>query len=253
MPTILLVEDERSLSSVLGFELKKSNFDVEFAYDGEEALEKLEKIKPDLILLDLILPKINGFDVLEKIKQNFNTRSIPVIVLSNLGSDDDIKRAIKLGASDYYVKAQHPLLEIVEKISKFLEIPRSPIETSKVLAEETPLIKQEPPTVERVERAEIVPEVKKEEKKEEKVAKKAVTEETKEAKEALKIEKEAIEETVGEGEDKDDQKIKLPKGVRKFIREKKKEIKETISDPKERHKKIIELYEEFSHKKDGQV
>ena len=121
MPTILLVEDERSLSSVLGFELKKSNFDVEFAYDGEEALEKLEKIKPDLILLDLILPKINGFDVLEKIKQNFDTRSIPVIVLSNLGSDDDIKRAIKLGASDYYVKAQHPLLEIVEKISKFLE------------------------------------------------------------------------------------------------------------------------------------
>jgi len=250
MPTILLVEDERSLSSVLGFELKKSNFDVEFAYDGEEALEKLEKIKPDLILLDLILPKINGFDVLEKIKQNFNTRSIPVIVLSNLGSDDDIKRAIKLGASDYYVKAQHPLLEIVEKISKFLEIPRSPIETSKVLAEETPLIKQEPPVVEK---AEIVPEVKKEEKKEEKVVKKAVTEENKEAKEALKIGKETIEETIEEGEDKDDQKIKLPKGVRKFIREKKKEIKETISDPKERHKKIIELYEEFSHKKDGQV
>lgn len=249
MSIILLVEDERSLSSVLGFELKKSNFDVEFAYDGEEALEKLEKIKPDLILLDLILPKINGFDVLEKIKQNFNTRSIPVIVLSNLGSDDDIKRAIKLGAVDYYVKAQHPLLEIVEKISKFLEIPRSPIETSKVLTEELPPIKQEPPVVEKVEKAEIIPEIKKEEK----VVEKAAAGENKEAKKALKIEKEAIKETTEEGEDKDDQKIKLPKGVRKFIREKKKEIKETISDPKERHEKITELYEEFSHKKDGQV
>lgn len=98
---------------------------MEFAYDGEEAIETLKILKPDLILLDLILPKMNGFEVLEKIKRDFDTRSIPVIVLSNLGSDDDIKRAIKLGAEDYYVKVQHPLLEIVEKVSKFLETPRS--------------------------------------------------------------------------------------------------------------------------------
>lgn len=128
MATILLVEDERSLSEVLGHELKKSNFEVEFAYDGEEAIETLKILKPDLILLDLILPKMNGFEVLEKIKRDFDTRSIPVIVLSNLGSDDDIKHAIKLGAEDYYVKVQHPLLEIVEKVSKFLETPRSPTE-----------------------------------------------------------------------------------------------------------------------------
>lgn len=243
MPTILLVEDERSLSEVLGYELKRSNFDVEFAYDGEEALEKLEKIKPDLILLDLILPKINGFDVLEKIKRDFDTRSIPVIVLSNLGSDDDIKRAIKLGAVDYYVKAQHPLLEIVEKISKFLEIPRSPVGTSKSLAEEMPLIKQKAPTTKKSEEATIVSEIKKEEK--------AVLEEKKEIKEISEISKEIAKEKEGEEKDEeDDQKIKLPKGVRKFIREKKKEIKETVSDPKERHQKITELYEEFSHKKD---
>lgn len=244
MPTILLVEDERSLSGVLGYELKRSNFDVEFAYDGEEALEKLEKIKPDLILLDLILPKINGFDVLEKIKQDFDTRLIPVIVLSNLGSDDDIKRAIKLGAVDYYVKAQHPLLEIVEKISKFLEIPRSPIETSRSLAEEMPLIKQEAPTTKKSEEAAIVPKIKKEEK--------AVVEEKKEIKEIPEISKEIAKEEEEEKDEEDDQKIKLPKGVRKFIREKKKEIKETVSDPKERHQKITELYKEFSHKKDGQ-
>lgn len=248
MPIILLVEDERSLSGVLGYELKRSNFDVEFAYDGEEALKKLEKIKPDLILLDLILPKINGFDVLEKIKQDFDTRSIPVIVLSNLGSDDDIKRAIKLGAVDYYVKAQHPLLEIVEKISKFLEIPRSPVETSKPLAEEILTVKQELPVVKKIEEAIIAPEIKKEEE--------AVKEEKKEIKEIPEISKEtaeiAKEEKEEEEGDEYDQKIKLPKGVRKFIREKKKEIKETVIDPKERHQKITELYEEFSHKKDGQ-
>lgn len=226
MATILIVEDEEALAEVLQNQLKKSNFNVEVARDGEEALEKLQKIKPDLILLDLILPKMNGFEVLERVKGGFETRSIPVIVLSNLGSDEDIKRAIKLGAEDYYVKVQHPIFEIVEKVSKFLAIPRSPIETSEVLTREVPLSKKEV----------VVPEVKKEEVP---------------AEEPKKVVKEAEpEEEEEEDEEEKEMKIKLPKGVRKFIREKKREIKETISDPKERHKKITELYESYAKKED---
>ena len=128
MAKILVVEDEKPMSSILGKELKKLDHEVEFAYDGEEAVEKAKVMNPDLVLLDLILPKINGFEVLEKVKGDSDISSIPVIVLSNLGTDDDIKHAIKLGAEDYYVKAQHPLLEIVEKVTEFLAKPRSPRE-----------------------------------------------------------------------------------------------------------------------------
>lgn len=128
MAKILVVEDEKPMASILGKELKKLDHEVEFAYDGAEAVEKAKKENPDLILLDLILPKVNGFQVLEKIKGDSDVSSIPVIVLSNLGTDEDIKHAMKLGAIDYYVKAQHPLLEIVEKITEFLAKPRSPRE-----------------------------------------------------------------------------------------------------------------------------
>lgn len=128
MAKILVVEDEKPMSSILGKELKKLDHEVEFAYDGAEAVKKAETINPDLILLDLILPKINGFEVLEKVKADSSISSIPVIILSNLGTDEDIKHAMKLGAVDYYVKAQHPLLEIVEKVSEFLATPRSPRE-----------------------------------------------------------------------------------------------------------------------------
>lgn len=128
MAKILVVEDEKPMSSILGKELKKLDHDVEFAYDGHEAMEKAKTMNPDLILLDLILPKANGFEVLEKVKADSETSAIPVMVLSNLGSDEDIKHAMKLGAIDYYVKAQHPLLELVEKISEFLAMPRSPRE-----------------------------------------------------------------------------------------------------------------------------
>lgn len=128
MAKILLVEDEKPMSSILGKELKKMDHEVVFAYDGADAAEKAKNEKPDLILLDLILPKMNGFEVLEKIKGDTDTSPIPVIVLSNLGSDEDIKHVMRLGAADYYVKAQHPLLELVEKISEFLATPRSPRE-----------------------------------------------------------------------------------------------------------------------------
>lgn len=79
-----------------------------------------ESSTPDVIVLDLLLPKKNGFEVLEALKKNETLKMIPVIVVSNLGEDSDIKRSLSLGAADYYVKSEHPINEIVEKIQNVL-------------------------------------------------------------------------------------------------------------------------------------
>lgn len=118
MKKIFIIEDEQSLREILMMRLKDAGFEIETAIDGAEALEKLKTITPDIILLDIILPKVNGFEVLEKIKEDIRIKDIPVIVLSNLGQDTDIKRALDLGAADYFIKAQHSLLEIVELVKK---------------------------------------------------------------------------------------------------------------------------------------
>lgn len=128
---ILIVEDEEMLAKVLIEQFNKAGFDVEAAFDGEQALESLKKSLPDLILLDIILPKKDGFEVLKAVKENPDTQDIPVIMISNLGSDEDIKQSIKLGAVDYYVKAQHPIYEITEKVVKFLSVPKSPLKKVK--------------------------------------------------------------------------------------------------------------------------
>lgn len=129
--TILIVEDEEILVKALEEQFKKAGFKTEAAFDGEQALESLKKSVPDLILLDIILPKKNGFDVLKAVKENPDTQGIPIIMISNLGSDEDIKQSIKLGAVDYYVKAQHPIYEITEKVAKFLSVPKSPLKKAK--------------------------------------------------------------------------------------------------------------------------
>lgn len=117
---ILIVEDEKALSQVLAEKLQKEGFDIATAYDGAEAVPMAKKKKPDMILLDLLLPKKNGFEILQELKSDKSLEQIPVIVLSNLDQDEDIKKSISLGAVDYYVKAQHPLKEIVEKVKNQL-------------------------------------------------------------------------------------------------------------------------------------
>ena len=117
---ILVVEDEEVLAKVLQEKLIKSGYDVDIAGDGEEALSKVESFKPNVIVLDLLLPKKNGFEVLETLKRDSALKMIPVIVVSNLGEDSDIKRSLALGAADYYVKSEHPINEIVEKIKNVL-------------------------------------------------------------------------------------------------------------------------------------
>jgi CheY-like chemotaxis protein len=118
---ILVVEDDQFLAKVYQTKLKKEGYNVFIALDGEEALSHIKKQKPALILLDLILPKMDGFEVLEKLKNDESTKKIPVIILSNLGQDDDIERGKKLGAEDYFVKANTSLAEILKKIQKYIK------------------------------------------------------------------------------------------------------------------------------------
>ena len=118
--TILFIEDESALQKTFGEILKQEGYEMISALDGEIGLRLAESKKPDLILLDLILPKIHGFDVLKKLKQDEETKNIPVIVLTNLEEIRDVDMALEIGATTYLVKAQYSLEEIVEKIKKAL-------------------------------------------------------------------------------------------------------------------------------------
>ncbi len=101
--------------------MTQEGYEMISALDGETGLRAAKERKPDLILLDLVLPKLHGFSVLEQLKSNLETKNIPVIVLTNLEKIEDIDRAIELGATTYLVKAQYTLEEVVEKIKKALE------------------------------------------------------------------------------------------------------------------------------------
>ena len=118
-PKVVIVEDDEVLLRVMVAELKDANIEVVAAMDGEEGLKRVRTERPDLVLLDLLLPKKSGFEVLEELKQSTETRSIPVIILSMLGQDEDIKRGLKLGANDYIVKSQHAVGEVIEKVKGF--------------------------------------------------------------------------------------------------------------------------------------
>lgn len=120
MPKILIVEDDKFLRELLARKLQEEKLDIVQAIDGEEGIKKAEEELPDLLLLDLILPGINGFEVLKKLKENPKTSNIPVIVLSNLGQKEDVERALSLGAKDYLIKANFTLDEIFDKIKKYL-------------------------------------------------------------------------------------------------------------------------------------
>jgi len=118
--TILFIEDESALQKTFAEILKQEGYEMISALDGEVGLRLAKDKKPDLILLDLILPKVHGFEVLKKLKEDKETKEIPVIVLTNLEGIEDVNRAIELGATTYLVKAQYSLEELVEKIKKTL-------------------------------------------------------------------------------------------------------------------------------------
>lgn len=116
---ILLVEDDKFLLKFFAARLKEEDFEVILAEDGEEAVRKVKEKKPDLVLLDLILPKKDGFAVLKEIKSDEKTKNIPVFVLSNLGQESDREKAKELGAVDYLVKVNFDLKEIIKKIKNY--------------------------------------------------------------------------------------------------------------------------------------
>jgi two-component system alkaline phosphatase synthesis response regulator PhoP len=118
---ILLVEDDRFQRTAVEAALRQQGFDVRIAVDGEEALRLLsEAERPDLVLLDLIMPKVSGFEVLRRLKQDPATSGIPVLVLSNLGQKGDVEQATQAGAAAYLVKAKVTLRELVDRVKATL-------------------------------------------------------------------------------------------------------------------------------------
>lgn len=118
---ILAVEDEEILLTALSEELKQEGFDVVGAKDGIEGVEKAVSEKPDLILLDLVMPRLDGIGALKQIKENPVTKDIPVVILTNLSDYDKVSDALSLGAMDYLVKANYRLEELINKIKSVLE------------------------------------------------------------------------------------------------------------------------------------
>lgn len=121
---VLLVEDESFLREICSRKLANEGFTVYTAVDGEQAVKYVDKVKPDIVLLDIILPAIDGFEVLRLVRANSDEKlkNIPVIMLSNLGQEDDIQKAMALGASSYLIKAHFTTDEIVNKIKEILKI-----------------------------------------------------------------------------------------------------------------------------------
>ena len=119
---ILLVEDDPFLSSLLKNRLQKEGFEIILVRDGDEALNSLNNFAPNLILLDIILPKKSGFEVMEEVKKNpqFKNQTTPIIIISNLGQPEDIDRGRKLGAVEYFIKAKISIDELIEKIKSFI-------------------------------------------------------------------------------------------------------------------------------------
>lgn len=120
MKKILFIEDEAALQKAFGTILKDKGYDVISAFDGETGLKLAKEEKPSLILLDIILPKAHGFEVLKKLKEEKETQQIPVIILTNLEDMENVGKALELGAMSYLVKAQYSLEEVLEKIKKAL-------------------------------------------------------------------------------------------------------------------------------------
>lgn len=119
--TILLVEDDAFLLSMYATKFELENFKVIAVSDGEKGLNTAIKERPDVILLDIMLPKMDGLEVLKRLKADKNVKNIPVILLTNLSQKNEIEQALSLGAVDYLIKAHFMPSEVVERIKKIIK------------------------------------------------------------------------------------------------------------------------------------
>lgn len=115
---IVIIEDDESLVKIIQEALDHDKYDLTLLLPSDEAIRKITDLEPSVIVLDIMLPGESGFDFLERLKKDVNTKDIPVVILSNLGQDEEIKRGLELGAIDYIVKADFSIYEIVHKITK---------------------------------------------------------------------------------------------------------------------------------------
>lgn len=129
-PRILVVEDDQFMLKAHEIKFTHEGFEIWFAKDGDEALAFLAHERPDVVLLDLMLPHTSGFDVLAAIRKNNIWKDVPVIVMTNLGQPQDIERAKSLGASDYLIKANTKISDVVKKVRESLHVEKSGIRNS---------------------------------------------------------------------------------------------------------------------------
>ncbi len=115
---VLIIEDDTFLAGMYVTKLTMENFDVQLASDGSQGLKLIRETAPDIILLDILLPKMSGFEILKAIKRNPKTKPIPVILLTNLGEKGDVTKGLELGAVDYLIKAHFLPSEVVTKIKR---------------------------------------------------------------------------------------------------------------------------------------
>ena len=121
MRKILVVEDDAYLSNAYRVKLTKAGFEVRNAFDGDEALQLLQTFTPDIILLDIVMPRKDGFAVLQEIKSNEKLKNIPVILVTNLGQKEDIDKGMKLGAAEFFIKTDFTLNDLIQKIESMLK------------------------------------------------------------------------------------------------------------------------------------
>ncbi len=117
---VLLVEDDLMIVEMYKMRFEEEGYAVLVTDKGSEAIEIAEKEKPDIILLDVILPEVDGFTVLQKLKNNVKTKEIPILLLTNLGQESDKDKGLQMGAADYFIKAQHTPVEVIQKIKELI-------------------------------------------------------------------------------------------------------------------------------------
>lgn len=117
---VLIVDDDEFLLEMYALKFKEEGFGVEIAQSGREALEKMDSAHPDIVLLDIVLPEMDGFSVLQKMRGEKKSKGPLIVMLTNLSQKDDTERGMRLGADDYIVKAHYTPSEVVEKVRKLL-------------------------------------------------------------------------------------------------------------------------------------